>query len=43
MLPIQERPLLRIGEGILVLDEQYLIERATQGHQAGILTDTQRQ
>jgi hypothetical protein len=31
MLPIQERPLLRIGEVILVLDEQYLIERATQG------------
>jgi hypothetical protein len=31
MLPIQERPLLRIGEALLVLDEQYLIERATQG------------
>lgn len=31
MLPILERPLLRIGEVILVLDEQYLIERATQG------------
>jgi hypothetical protein len=31
MLPIQERPLLRIGEVIFVLDEQYLIERATQG------------
>lgn len=31
MLPIQERPLLRIGEVLLVLDEQYLIERATQG------------
>jgi len=31
MLPIQERPLLRVGDVILVLDEQYLIERATQG------------
>lgn len=31
MLPIQERPLLRVGETLLVLDEQYLIERATQG------------
>ena len=31
MLPIQERPLLRVGEVVLVLDEQYLIERATQG------------
>ena len=31
MLPIQERPLLRVGEVLLVLDEQYLIERATQG------------
>ena len=31
MLPIQERPLLRIGDALLVLDEQYLIERATQG------------
>ena len=31
MLPIQERPLLRSGEIPLVLDEQYLIERATQG------------
>jgi hypothetical protein len=31
MLPIQERPLLRIGDVLLVLDEQYLIERATQG------------
>jgi hypothetical protein len=31
MLPIQERPLLRVGEALLVLDEQYLIERATQG------------
>ena len=29
VLPIQERPLLRIGEVILVLDEQHLIERAT--------------
>lgn len=28
---IQERPLLRIGEVILVLDEQFLIERATLG------------
>lgn len=31
MLPIQERPLLRVGDALLVLDEQYLIERATQG------------
>jgi hypothetical protein len=31
MLPIQERPLLQAGEVLLVLDEQYLIERATQG------------
>jgi hypothetical protein len=31
MLPIQERPMLRIGDVLLVLDEQYLIERATQG------------
>ncbi len=31
MLPIQEGPLLRVGEALLVLDEQYLIERATQG------------
>jgi hypothetical protein len=31
MLPIQERPLLQIGDMLLVLDEQYLIERATQG------------
>lgn len=31
MLPIQERPLLRVGEVVFVLDEQYLIERATQG------------
>jgi hypothetical protein len=31
LLPIQERPLLRVGEVLFVLDEQYLIERATQG------------
>lgn len=31
MLAIQERPLLRVGDALLVLDEQYLIERATQG------------
>jgi hypothetical protein len=31
MRPILERPVLRIGEMLLVLDEQYLIERATQG------------
>lgn len=31
LLPIQERPILRVGEALLVLDEQYLIERATQG------------
>jgi hypothetical protein len=31
MLPMQEQPLLRIGDMVLVLDEQYLIERATQG------------
>jgi len=29
MLPVQERALLRVGEALLVLDEQYLIERAT--------------
>ncbi len=28
MLPIQERPLLRRGDDIVVLDEQYLIERS---------------
>jgi hypothetical protein len=31
MLPIQDRPVLRTGDMLLVLDEQYLIERATQG------------
>ena len=31
LLPIQERPLMRIGDMVLVLDEQYLIERATRG------------
>jgi hypothetical protein len=31
MLPIQERPLLRHGDDIVVLDEQYLIERVTRG------------
>ncbi len=31
MLPIQERPLLRRGNNVVVLDEQYLIERITRG------------
>ncbi|MEU6201142.1 hypothetical protein [Streptomyces sp. NPDC047061] len=31
MLPIQNRPLLRLGEHIVVLDERYLHERVTQG------------
>jgi hypothetical protein len=47
MLPIQERPLLQIGDVLLVLDEQYLIERATQGlywfvHEHERLLDGQR-
>jgi len=31
MLPIQNRPLLRSGDNLLVLDERYLIERVTRG------------
>lgn len=31
MGPIQDRPLARIGNDIVVLDEQYLIERVTRG------------
>ena len=31
MMPIQDRPILRIGEDIVVLDEQYLIGRVTRG------------
>jgi hypothetical protein len=31
MLPIQNRPLLRLDEQIVVLDERYLHERVTQG------------
>src|SRR5207249_2025454 len=30
-LPIQERPILRLDPGFLVLDEQYLWERVTRG------------
>jgi hypothetical protein len=31
MRPLQERPLLRIGENVLVLDERFLLERVTRG------------
>ncbi|MCC2275480.1 hypothetical protein LKL35_08595 [Streptomyces sp. ET3-23] len=31
MLPIQDRPLLRLGDNILVLDERYLRARVTEG------------
>lgn len=31
MLPIQDRPLLRVGDRVVVLDERYLLERITQG------------
>jgi hypothetical protein len=31
MLPIQERPLLRLGNNVVVLDERYLAERITRG------------
>jgi len=31
MLPIQERPLLRLGGDVVVLDERYLAERITRG------------
>ena len=31
MLPIQERPLLRLGDDVVVLDERYLAERFTRG------------
>ena len=31
MLPIQDRPLLRLGNDIVVLDERYLVERVTRG------------
>lgn len=31
MLPIQDRPLLRTGDDVIVLDERYLIERITRG------------
>lgn len=31
MLPIQNRPLLRSGDNLIVLDERYLIERVTRG------------
>jgi hypothetical protein len=30
MLPIQERPLLRLGDDVVVLDERYLAERITR-------------
>jgi hypothetical protein len=31
MLPIQDRPLLRLGDDVVVLDERYLAERVTRG------------
>jgi hypothetical protein len=31
MLPIQDRPLLRLGGDVVVLDERYLVERVTRG------------
>jgi hypothetical protein len=31
MLPIQDRPLLRLGSDVVVLDERYLVERLTRG------------
>jgi hypothetical protein len=31
MLPIQHRPLLRLGDDVVVLDERYLVERVTRG------------
>lgn len=31
MWPIQERPLLRVGDSVIVLDELFMIERVTQG------------
>jgi hypothetical protein len=31
MLPIQNRPLLRLGDDVVVLDERYLAERVTRG------------
>jgi hypothetical protein len=31
MLPIQDRPLLRLDDDVVVLDERYLVERVTRG------------
>lgn len=31
MLPVQDRPLLRLGGDVVVLDERYLVERVTRG------------
>ena len=31
LLPVQARPLLRLGDDIVVLDERYLMERVTRG------------
>jgi hypothetical protein len=31
MLPLQARPLLRLGDDVVVLDERYLMERVTRG------------
>ena len=31
MRPLQARPLLRLGDDVVVLDERYLIERVTRG------------
>jgi hypothetical protein len=31
MLPLAERPLLRVGDNVIVLDERYLLDRVTRG------------
>jgi hypothetical protein len=31
MMPVQSRPLLRLGNEVVVLDERYLVERVTRG------------
>jgi hypothetical protein len=31
MMPVQARPLLRLGDDVVVLDERYLVERVTRG------------
>ncbi|MEY9912818.1 hypothetical protein ABIA35_009085 [Catenulispora sp. MAP12-49] len=49
MLPIQDRPMVRIGNDVVVLDEQYLVERITRGlywlvhdHEKAVHGDTER-